>query len=1251
MINPFDLSQLIFCSPGSTGCSLDKSVEMLGDIFGTNATQAITLPSGVPGTAISGMPTSVSLFSMMIGYFNIASVGIVTVIFTYMVIIATINTAHEGTPFGRQNHTTFLLIRSILGPVLMFPLPIGPAGSGLSFSALQAVIMHLVLIGVNLANAVWSNTMTDALAVPPAQLPGPVKNLVAEQVAKLFLYKAAYNVMGMTSLDDPKGPQIAVGPTTENVLQDPQLYNAMMNEFASDCAQNVQISGQMNNYNNPNTDPNALKTAQTLCTQAVSKMGTNQWTGIVYPLSAGRDLNGTNSNSASLLYNRENADLSAYDTSYYVQYQFSFGNQFPYLANGQANVSGMTYQVSKISTAVDPNTTPANPFGSTLEEVLTSMHTANPNLFNSIIPINTATPPNVTPVDCSGAGTASGSPCDMYNIVTTMTNSLIKTAVTTAQQEKENGLLQTIVPGTGKTCILDPSISAAVDANGNVVIGGNTTPNNDNSNITVSGNFGTEPATNSNSTTNAQCVREETTGFSPANPSGTVTYVAIPAQDYSQSWWYGSEVYLAINAQLAQNINNIAKMIQQFSISDNSLQFSVVAQSGNLPTKSVTYRAIEKIRNNWGHNVSTAYDLSPDFAGTPLTPDYIPQVYYTKTFTYGPPDLTPKPDFSSATFDPPSWANTICVFQDVSSFLNASQPSTINNPTAVPNSCFTANNGMGNYIVQPMSQVQGQTNAAYANNPNLYAELQTVPPDYQMPIQLMILWEIETNFKQYANLPNANALETQSIEALASNIENILAILKLNHVYPGSATGDGGGSVGVNTSSEIQPAQNLLMEMFNQVLGKNTSGAMSTDLNQNIGGVMNDLYSLGNQEIVAAPGSGQAGAMDAVIANSYNNIANAQQVGIEMINLVVFAIEEVYTEIKTQADSDISSDHNIYQNMITMAGTGAGVGGLASFLNPEIGTMVNTTIQVGELAYSIQLQNELVKQSFDLGSMIMWLPLIITTCTSLFTAGISFALIIPIMPFILYWTGQIAWLLSVMEAIVAAPLLCLAWAAPGGHHHWGNTLGGLRIMIGIVFRPVLMVIGLFAALILTFVLIQFSSQAFQIVSSQVLSFSASFSATPPTYWAGTTTVYTNPVSITEGILAVLMLLLYCSVMVMAFTKCYSTIYAIPEHVLKWIGVDASSGSAQDMEKLTGSVTQNAGQTGQAAGQTMSQGAQTQSSHMSQSGQADQSNAGAVNKAADSGVAIGSAGNKAYKKSKGQNNAEDDAEDGAGAAGA
>lgn len=1231
--NPFDLSQLLFGTCPGASCALDKSVEMLGDIFGLPVVQAIPLY----GEAANA-PTFVSLFSMMVTYFDWAAVGLISMIFAYIVIMATINTAHEGVAFGRQHNTTYTLIRAILGPVLMFPVPTtltaatGTASLVTSVSTLQAIILHLVLVGVNMANIVWSHTVAAALYMPPSQLPGPIQNLISQQAAKLYLYQAAFDVMGLPDLS--ASPVLSVTGVQEPALADAPLYGYTMNAFYNPSTK----TGYCNNASNYDS-VNGPATPQSQCIQAVtswrSSLVQGGSTGIIYPLSVGSDLSNGNVNSSSLTNNdnAQSAGSGDFRVMIYPQFRFSFGTNSPFFDNGNFSISNLEYSLaplSSISSATgqlisDPFSSDPNPEtpAAVLSDVTdiikqdTSIVSAGsvtpppPNgLFatvSSIAVTGGANPPAATAVQCgvgdpNGFNTASYSICNMGPAVDDMTQRLIAKEAAVSQALAASGVSQTTVPGTGTSCIEDDSIGAAIKSGVSVLVApSGVSPDNTVFGVQL-GNGSTDPSQN------AQCLRESTSYGNGGNSVNT--YYFIPSQDYSYSWWYGSEVYLSITQRLSDNIKRIAEDINQFSISDASLTGTGVSGS-----KTTTVNAHELDRNNFGHNIRGILDLtnsSPvsqnmyDFYSALVGSGYTPPTSNTLTVNIG----TGTGELAGTAFVTPTWANTICIFNpNATSFLSAGGASSgvlsaaqalVTNALGTPDSCFSQ--AFANGIIQPPSGGVGNNPAAGSGNDYgaLFTELQNVPADYQAPIQLMIMWEIQVNLPLLTTYPEQLA----NAQSLAINIENMITILKLNHVYPGSATsGDGG--IGVTT--EVQPATDVLTDMFSRVLGNNSSGSMI--MGQALGGVMNDIYSIGNQEIGSGPNS--------VMESSYNNIAQVQQVGLEMIDVVVSSIQMVYQSIEDTANNYISDDHDIYEKMKDWAYGGAAASTVSSLIDPSLGAATAAAVQVRELAYSVVLQFKIVQQSYSMGSMIMWLPLIITVSTALFVAGVSFAILVPIMPFILYWSGQISWLLSVMEAVIAAPLLCLAWAVPGGHQHMGHTLAGLKVLIGIVFRPVLMVLGLFSALILTFILIKFSSQAFQIVSSQILSFASSMGAQAPSFWEGSNVVYRNNASMTEGVLAVLMLLLFCSLMVMAFNKCFSMIYMIPEKVLGWIGIQVQSTGAQDAEKLSGGVTQSAQQGAQSAGSTAQAGAQTQSTHASQSGGADSS-------AAQSQMQIGSA---------------------------
>jgi len=1243
--NIFDLSQLMFNCTDAAGnlntanCTLDNSVAMLGDVFGLPATAAI--PNA--GFATNA-PTFISLFSMMVTYFDWALVGIVGLVFSYIVIMATINTAHEGVAFGRQHNSTYTLIRAILGPVLMFPVP---TSFGVSLSTLQAIVLHLVLIGVNMANIVWSHTVGAAMYMPPSQLPGPVKAMIATQGAKLYLYQAAYTTMGLDG-DFAKPPTLSASGVSEQGITDPAYFNLLMSRFSGYCSNvNSAIQPISKTIANQSTTPNAL------CLAAVAQMAKKQSTGVLYPISAGPSLNGgTESPSLTSVKNETVAEGTAYtsvanDPTYalYSQFKFSFGNNAPFFDNGMVDIPSITFSLSPLTSVAAASQGPdnssgifPNPFCSAssctgganadpvtiMQTAVSAMNLANPKLQNSVVSIDPSNPPTQLMVACSAPDANTAADCDMSAAVDSMTHTVLQYAQ--AQEAKDP--TPTAVSGTGPSCKVDTSITTTWSPS----TGGGTQPAGTvlipaGSSITAP--FGTQPGISS-TVDNAQCVQEQTTitnsvknGVAGA-PVQTVTYVLVPEQDYSQSWWYGSEVYLTITQRLADNIKTIAQAINQFSISGTSLQANALSGSKN------TYiHALELDRGNFGHSVMSMTDLykQETYTNYPNYEDQITPHYemlptntadasgFSLSFSMGPGG-----DLTTTNIVTPTWNNTICIFDpSAPSFLDGSVSSTTTPP--IQSSCFstlymTALEG-ANAQDYPAVGSAGANALFGGDQADFFSELQNVPPDYQSPIQLMIMWEIQDNLASSA-LKGNKAAQVANLTQLKLNIQNIIAVLKLNHVYPGYTPSSG--SIGVETSTEIQPAMDVLNQMFSKVLGDNVPGEITTSISQNIGGVMGDIYSIGNQQIQDnTTTGGSSNALNSVMESSYNNIGQVQQVGIEMINAVITSLQTVYSQIENHADNFISADNQKLTDLEIASGVGMGSAAAASLVGfGASGEVMAAATQMTGLILGLKLQFEIVQQAYSMAGMLMWLPLIITTCTSLFVAGVSFAILVPIMPFILYWSGQVSWLLSVMEAVIAAPLLCLAWAVPGGHTHMGHTLSGVKVLIGVVFRPVLMVLGLFAALILTFILIKFSSQAFQIVSDQILGFANSMSSTPPTYWMGSHLIYQNNSSITEGVLAVLMLLLFCSLMVMAFNKCFSMIYMIPEKVLGWIGIQVQGTGAQDAEKLSGGVTQSAGQAAQGAGSTMTQGAQAQSQHAQGSGSASASGGQSAMKTGETG---------------------------------
>jgi len=82
-------------------------------------------------------------------------------------------------------------------------------------------------------------------------------------------------------------------------------------------------------------------------------------------------------------------------------------------------------------------------------------------------------------------------------------------------------------------------------------------------------------------------------------------------------------------------------------------------------------------------------------------------------------------------------------------------------------------------------------------------------------------------------------------------------------------------------------------------------------------------------------------------------------------------------------------------------------------------------------------------------------------CLAMLIPGLILAFVLPTVPFAMWLAGVAGWLILVCEAMVAVPLWAFAhltWQGDGLH---GRGLDGYGLLLNVMFRPVLMLFGLF----------------------------------------------------------------------------------------------------------------------------------------------------------------------------------------------
>ena len=101
--------------------------------------------------------------------------------------------------------------------------------------------------------------------------------------------------------------------------------------------------------------------------------------------------------------------------------------------------------------------------------------------------------------------------------------------------------------------------------------------------------------------------------------------------------------------------------------------------------------------------------------------------------------------------------------------------------------------------------------------------------------------------------------------------------------------------------------------------------------------------------------------------------------------------------------------------------------------------------------------------------VMMAMPLLMAWLSTMLAIGFLTAYYIPFLPYTIFTFGSIAWLMAVVEAMVAAPIVALGVTHPEGEGPFGKAEQAIMILMNVFLRPSLMIIGYIAGIILSYV--------------------------------------------------------------------------------------------------------------------------------------------------------------------------------------
>lgn len=150
----------------------------------------------------------------------------------------------------------------------------------------------------------------------------------------------------------------------------------------------------------------------------------------------------------------------------------------------------------------------------------------------------------------------------------------------------------------------------------------------------------------------------------------------------------------------------------------------------------------------------------------------------------------------------------------------------------------------------------------------------------------------------------------------------------------------------------------------------------------------------------------------------------------------------------------------------------------------------------------------------------------------LFVLGLAMAYLLPFLPFILWYGGVISYGIILIEAVAGAALWMLAHLETEGEGLGQKTAHGFMFLLNVLFRPVLMVIGLVAG----WMLINLLGEVLK-YSLAVLYGSSSFAFSG---WASIGAFFAT-------------LTIFCYLSYLLISRCFGLIHHLPNEVLAFVG--------------------------------------------------------------------------------------------------
>jgi conjugal transfer/type IV secretion protein DotA/TraY len=237
--------------------------------------------------------------------------------------------------------------------------------------------------------------------------------------------------------------------------------------------------------------------------------------------------------------------------------------------------------------------------------------------------------------------------------------------------------------------------------------------------------------------------------------------------------------------------------------------------------------------------------------------------------------------------------------------------------------------------------------------------------------------------------------------------------------------------------------------------------------------------------------------------------------------------------------------------IVSAIGTGMMFAGVAfSLLPPLLHTL-----------FMISIQNKLV-----------YVSLAMAIAAPLMALGGSIAFYVPYVPVLAYTLATITWIISVVEVMVAVPIIMLGVTYPQGHDLLGKAEQGAMLFFSVFLRPSLIVIGFMFSVMTVGVMMIIASVTIHPVMLQLFQNVGGMAEIG---------------GVTKVVFILMTMIVYAIMLLNSVDYAFGFVFKLPATVMKWIGLpeiqaqeeqymqeirQGSSGTASELSNAAGGMT-------------------------------------------------------------------------------